>query len=57
MTSTTENTKDLSQFQLADLLESCSENLLEEILQLGLQQLMELERPIYTNNQPLAIRS
>lgn len=44
MTSTNKNTKDLSQFQLATLLETGRENLLEEILQLGLQQLMELER-------------
>ena len=44
MTSTNKNTKDLLQFQLANLLETGRENLLEEILQLGLQQLMELER-------------
>lgn len=44
MTSTSKNTKDLSQFQLANLLETDSDNLLEKILQLGLQQLMELER-------------
>jgi len=43
MTSTKENTKDLSEFQLATLLETDSDNLLEKILQLGLQQLMELE--------------
>jgi transposase-like protein len=49
MTSTNENTKDLPEFQLADLLETGSENLLAEILQLGLQQLMELERDHHIN--------
>src|SRR5699024_6629880 len=44
MTSTNKNTKDLSEFQLANLLATDSEHLLEEILKLGLQQLMELER-------------
>lgn len=44
MTSTNKNTKDLSQFQLATLLETGNDNLLEKILQLGLQGLMELER-------------
>ena len=47
MTSEGKDTKDSSQFQLADLLASGSENLLAEILQLGLQQLMELERDEY----------
>jgi len=44
MTSTDKNTKKNEEFQLEDLLEIDSENLLAEILQLGLQQLMELER-------------
>ena len=47
MTSEGKDTKDSSQFQLADLLDGDSENLLAEILQLGLQQLMELERDDY----------
>jgi transposase-like protein len=44
MTSTEKDTKKNEEFQLEDLLASGSENLLGEILQLGLQQLMELER-------------
>src|SRR5690625_1682104 len=44
MTSTKENTKKNGQFQLTDLLEGDSENLLAEILQLGVPQLMEAER-------------
>ena len=44
MTSTKKNTKKNGQFQLTDLLEGDSENLLAEILQLGVQQLMEAER-------------
>jgi transposase-like protein len=44
MTSKEKNTKKNEEFQLEDLLEIDSENLLAEILQLGLQQLMEAER-------------
>jgi len=44
MTSTEKDTKKNEEFQLEDLLAAGSENLLAEILQLGLQQLMELER-------------
>jgi len=44
MTSEGKDTKKNEEFQLEDLLSSGSENLLAEILQLGLQQLMELER-------------
>jgi len=44
MTSKRKNTKKNEEFQLEDLLEIDSENLLAEILQLGLQQLMEAER-------------
>lgn len=40
-------TKNNEVYQLADLLQSDSENPLAEILQLGLQQLMELERDDY----------
>ena len=47
MTSEGKDTKKNEEFQLAELLESNSENLLAEILQLGLQQLMELERDDY----------
>ncbi|NBC65447.1 MAG: IS256 family transposase [Bacteroidetes bacterium] len=47
MTSKEKDTKKNEEFQLADLLQTDSENLLAEILQLGLQQLMELERDDY----------
>lgn len=43
MISEGKNTKKNEEFQLEDLLEIDSENLLAEILQLGLQQLMEAE--------------
>ena len=52
MTCKEKDTKDSSEFQLEDLLASGSENLLAEILQLGLQQLMELERDQYIGADP-----
>jgi transposase-like protein len=53
MTSTEKNTKKNEEFQLEDLLEIDSENLLAEILQLGLQQLMEAERDHHIGAAPL----
>jgi transposase-like protein len=52
MTSTGKNTKTEAKSQLKELLEAGSENLLPEILQLGLQQLMELERDDYIGAAP-----
>ncbi|NBC27522.1 MAG: IS256 family transposase [Bacteroidetes bacterium] len=52
MTDQSKNTKTDEQFHLADLLDNDSGNLLAEILQLGLQQLMELERDHYIGADP-----
>ena len=52
MTSKKKDTKTGEEFQLEDLLQTDSENLLAEILQLGLQQLMELERDDYIGAGP-----
>ncbi|SHG18977.1 Transposase, Mutator family [Fodinibius roseus] len=52
MTSTGKNTKTEAKSQLKELLEADSENLLADILQLGLQQLMELERDDYIGAEP-----
>lgn len=52
MTSEGKNTKTEAESQLKDLLASGSENLLAEILTIGLQQLMELERDHYIGADP-----
>lgn len=52
MTSTSKNTNNNEEFQLEDLLATDSENLLAEILRLGLQQLMELERDHHIGVEP-----
>ncbi|SHF58843.1 Transposase (or an inactivated derivative) [Fodinibius roseus] len=52
MTSKKKNTKKNGKFQLENLLANDSENLLAEILQLGLQQLMELERDHHIGADP-----
>ncbi|SHG75234.1 Transposase (or an inactivated derivative) [Fodinibius roseus] len=52
MTSKKKNTKKNGKFQLEDLLATDSENLLAEILQLGVQQLMELERDQHIGAAP-----
>jgi transposase-like protein len=52
MTSKGKDTKKNNEFQLEDLLQTDSENLLAEILQLGLQQLMEAERDHHIGAAP-----
>lgn len=52
MTSEGKNTKKNGKFQLEDLLATDSENLLAEILTIGLQRLMELERDHHIGADP-----